>query len=1559
MEPKVGSYELYRRGLLQRHVTCGGRYVSDLWLRERRDGDDGLPTRQLRVPLVYGWHPTVPISPLLTRLPIDTPRLAWTGERLFATWRASTGFVIASRTAAENAWSAVAPIVLPEGARPGSGSPALAFYRGRLYAAWTGPDSIVRVVSSVDGQAWGGLAVFDDGEAPQAMSRDVPSLTVAGDNLMLVWCGTNNPGQIRCVSFAGAEWANKRLLCPDERTARTPALARFRGRYYLAWSDALENQHVSIASSDDLEAWGPKRTLKYHPRRARTDAGPALGIFQDHLMLAWSGRAEWPGVYRTEAMQSFDGVEWNPKQLVDGMDERLAPDRVVRVSRGGTPGLAALENTPACAWIEAPWSRTMRVRPPGFAVVATSNVAQQTSVRTYVPWLDGEGANATVHGGGDNPLLRGGLLMTALAHEYQHTRSATSLAHIQHLLDYIEKCEATIIGTNERTGFFLRCRHSSFTEEKVQAASLDEIIGLVLGLFYVAKLVDDADTHERVVALATRLGTHLREHAYLLVPPAGSNATTTELHRGAVGPWMYEWALSEALFRITGQRFSPSTSDYRDTSLRVWSMISGRGARSRQGPRLLSVNGTLMLVWSGTNENGRIRVMTSTDGNVWSQKRFVSATDTTSQRVATAYFRGRYYVAWTGTNDEHHLNIISSADGVTWTSKRTFDGHGGRPEARSQAGPALLATAQRLYLGWCGTNDDHPRMWLLDSADGQNWGNKRRVNNTDTTESSPALCELNGTFYIAWRGTNDAHHLNLMSSPDGVEWGGKQTLDGNGGRPLARSQDGPELCAADGRLYLSWCGTNDDHPRIRIVTLQNGAWGSTNDLGTNMSEHAPALVKHAGLFYLAWTGRGDEHWVHLLRSDNAVNWRDKRTFTEVFLGEGKRYEDGKAVLSILYLWGKHGRLHPSIVDDVEQAFEDEVIDLRVVIGAILVGLLVLTGPLAAIAAAVLGGIALNALIDDIKQPFDRYLKVIDANRLAAYHSQDPGFGSSVRDQWFNFALLEHTLHYAIHLEARSPRAPRLATDGEQCLLVWSGDRDKARIHVASSLNGIEWPNKWDMTAVDTTSHRPACAFFKGRFYIAWTGTNDAHNVNVISSEDGRVWVNKIVLDGRNGRPSATSQAGPALLATPDRLYLAWCGTNDDHPYIHLVDSADGLQWEHHRRANDHDTTESAPSLAFFNGRYYLAWHGRDDEGHVNVMSSDDATAWGNKRTLDGARGRPASRTQDGPELCTFGDRLYVAWCGSNDDHPKIFITETANGTDWIAKRDLGDGDHTQKTPALVAFRNGLLLAYRGENEPHNINMLSSSDADRWAGKVMFRAERIAREANELLEVLVTGNRLLDVEDRDFYAAVLALGHIDRYVHVGYDEAAREVLLAREGLAPENPVGEPKAVREQREGDDEAGWFAGAPVRWHNSDLISKSTAVIGNDFCWEDHEGNGRILLHNSGFAATATGMSRQQLGAQYKLGDAILEAGGLDYYYCRALMYAWLENGAFEFDTDEAIAPLRACACLPFSDGAGFKVECCGAERPRRPVRPIRPGTPPRRLPVTPIVHTRTTPDD
>lgn len=197
-----------------------------------------------------------------------------------------------------------------------------------------------------------------------------------------------------------------------------------------------------------------------------------------------------------------------------------------------------------------------------------------------------------------------------------------------------------------------------------------------------------------------------------------------------------------------------SSSNCQDWSGRYKLGSDPAQARSGNGPALASGGGRVCLAWRGTSgSNPRLRTLFTTDGINWQGKRLI--TETTDHTPALAYFNGRFYLAWTGRDAQRTVNVISSSNCETWSGKQTLNTEPGR--ARSTAGPALAAAADRLYLAWRGTND---YIRVLFAKDGATWEGEQKI--LETTHHAPAMTDFKNTYVIAWTGTNALQHVNVL-----------------------------------------------------------------------------------------------------------------------------------------------------------------------------------------------------------------------------------------------------------------------------------------------------------------------------------------------------------------------------------------------------------------------------------------------------------------------------------------------------------------------------------------------------------------------------------------------------------------------------------------------------------------------------------------------------------------------------------------------------------------------------------------------------------------------------
>src|SRR5262249_10483762 len=115
---------------------------------------------------------------------------------------------------------------------------------------------------------------------------------------------------------------------------------------------------------------------------------------------------------------------------------------------------------------------------------------------------------------------------------------------------------------------------------------------------------------------------------------------------------------------------------------------------------------------------------------------------------------------------------------------------GGAFPETSFSAPAITWFRNELYIAWRGTDD---RVNIEDVSTGH------KTTLSETTSAAPALAVYNRRLVLAWTGTDAQHHLNVLSSTDGVHWGNKGTL-----AQTTFASDGPALTAYGRFLVLAW-----------------------------------------------------------------------------------------------------------------------------------------------------------------------------------------------------------------------------------------------------------------------------------------------------------------------------------------------------------------------------------------------------------------------------------------------------------------------------------------------------------------------------------------------------------------------------------------------------------------------------------------------------------------------------------------------------------------------------------------------------------------------------------
>lgn len=138
-----------------------------------------------------------------------------------------------------------------------------------------------------------------------------------------------------------------------------------------------------------------------------------------------------------------------------------------------------------------------------------------------------------------------------------------------------------------------------------------------------------------------------------------------------------------------------------------------------------------------------------------------------------------------------------------------------------------------------------------------------------TSIDGPALSSVVGTFegqpynksVIAWTGTDSAHHLNVMTSKDGLHFDNKRILNQTSPfRPDVTQQSGP----AGGNITVAWTGTDPNHS-LNVLFDVYGTRPLKLTLWNDNSFTAPAILQRgAGSLLLVWAGTDPNHSLNML-----------------------------------------------------------------------------------------------------------------------------------------------------------------------------------------------------------------------------------------------------------------------------------------------------------------------------------------------------------------------------------------------------------------------------------------------------------------------------------------------------------------------------------------------------------------------------------------------------------------------------------------------------------------------------------------------------------------------
>jgi hypothetical protein len=154
-------------------------------------------------------------------------------------------------------------------------------------------------------------------------------------------------------------------------------------------------------------------------------------------------------------------------------------------------------------------------------------------------------------GGGDNPLLYGGLAMATFCMEDLKGVSEHSFKYAKKLLDFFLLSEYRD-AAGQPTGFLLRRRHHW---HGVSQASTDELCGVLLGLHFYIKAAtrrNDVQERSRAADLLRRIAAYLKSNSYIYKPPRGSGVPFKPENANV---WVYQFPFSRIFKEHLGNSY--------------------------------------------------------------------------------------------------------------------------------------------------------------------------------------------------------------------------------------------------------------------------------------------------------------------------------------------------------------------------------------------------------------------------------------------------------------------------------------------------------------------------------------------------------------------------------------------------------------------------------------------------------------------------------------------------------------------------------------------------------------------------------------------------------------------------------------------------------------------------------------------------------------------------------------------------------------------------------------------------------------------------------------------
>lgn len=196
-------------------------------------------------------------------------------------------------------------------------------------------------------------------------------------------------------------------------------------------------------------------------------------------------------------------------------------------------------------------------------------------------------------------------------------------------------------------------------------------------------------------------------------------------------------------------------------------------------------------------------------------------------RAAVAHVHGHTVVAWRSVTADNVRDIVTSRsiDGVHWSTPAPVWRDGWVIEACPHAGPAMIASGDRLYIAWMTGQSGTPVIAVARSDDGgRTFTSRRVVSEGMTMAGGPVLLALRDRLALAFHGSGDGQPPAIRYRT--MAWHGKA----EGGRkgdaelspldtlsPAGQSATHPSLIVHEDRRITGWVERTNGQSRLFVT----------------------------------------------------------------------------------------------------------------------------------------------------------------------------------------------------------------------------------------------------------------------------------------------------------------------------------------------------------------------------------------------------------------------------------------------------------------------------------------------------------------------------------------------------------------------------------------------------------------------------------------------------------------------------------------------------------------------------------------------------------------------